>query len=360
MIRADYVWLDAEGNLRDKTKLIKSSKYIKNVDELPIWTFDGSSTGQAETGNSDLLLKPVKLYFYKKYSEYLTQHILVLCEVLNPDKSPHITNTRAKCLEIMNLAKDQELLFGIEQEYLLIEVNHQENKHIHKIIPYSWKHQQTPYYEELNGELTYVPQGKFYCGVGGVSTVGRSIIEEHIDRCLELDIVICGTNAEVMASQWEYQIGPISGFEIGDQLVVSRYLLKKVAEKYNADVTFHPKPIKGWNGSGGHTNFSTKLMREGSKDKTGLDYIKEACEKLAPKHKEHMEVYGKYNNERLCGNFETSNINKFSYGVADRSCSIRIPQHVNIDKKGYLEDRRPASNLDPYLVCGKLVETICL
>ena len=354
--RADYMWLDVDGTPRDKTKIIRKDNESFDLSDVSIWTFDGSSTGQSETRNSDLLLKPVKLYFYKKISDNLTHHVLVLCEVLSPNGTPHPTNTRAKCMEIMEKAKSEEPLFGIEQEYLMISVDSTPTGQ-YQIIPYDWKYKKTPY---LNNDGTELEQGRFYCGVGGTSTVGRKIVEEHLDKCLELGIYICGTNAEVMASQWEYQIGPISGFEIGDQLVVSRYLLKKVAENHGADVSFHPKPMPGWNGSGGHTNFSTKLMRDGSDDKCGLDYIIDACEKLAPKHLEHMEIYGKDNNLRLCGHFETSDPVKFSYGIANRACSIRIPQHVNIDKKGYLEDRRPASNLDPYLVCGKLVETICL
>ncbi len=357
IIRADYVWTDSEGEVRDKTKILYLNTAPETLDIFPVWTFDGSSTGQANTKNSDLLLKPVKSYKYptqiKSIDKHYDKHYIVLCEVLNPDFTPHETNKRNYCMDIMEKTKSHKLLYGIEQEYLMINT---QNKH-NKVLPYNWIDETTPYYDNDGSKIG---QGRFYCSVGGLCAFGRNIIEEHIEKCIELGIHICGTNAEVLASQWEYQIGPVSGFEIGDQLIISRYLLKKVAEKYDADISFHPKPIKGWNGSGGHTNFSTELMREGDNNKTGLDYIIEGCEKLALKHKEHMEVYGKDNDKRLCGSFETSDMDKFSYGVADRSCSIRIPQHVNLDKKGYLEDRRPASNLNPYLVCGKLAETICL
>jgi glutamine synthetase len=351
IIRVDYVWTDSDGEVRDKTRILYLNTAPETLDIFPIWTFDGSSTGQANTKNSDLLLKPVKSYKYKTHSKTFDKHYIVLCEVLNPDYTIHETNKRQYCLDIMHKTKSQDLLFGIEQEYLLIGLNNGQ------MGPYQWTNNDTPYTDFNN---LPVHQGKFYCSVGGLCVFGRPIIEEHIEKCIEFGIKICGTNSEVLASQWEYQIGPISGFEIGDQLIISRYLLKKIAEKYNADISFHPKPIKGWNGSGGHTNFSTKLMREGDDNKTGLKYIIEGCEKLAPKHNEHMEIYGKDNDKRLCGNFETSDMDNFSYGVADRSCSIRIPQHVNLEKKGYLEDRRPASNLNPYLVCGKIAETICL
>lgn len=358
-VRLDYLWVDVDGNPREKTKILKHAPF-DNPTDIEYWTFDGSSTGQSETKNSDLLLKPVKIYNYKKFNEEIfAQHLLVLCEVLNPDGSPHTTNTRNKCMQIMKNAEVYEPLFGIEQEYVITEIKLIDN--ISRIHPYNWNHSSTPYYEfkEFVGTVP-VSQGKFYCGIGTV--FGRKIVEEHIQKCLELGISICGTNAEVMASQWEYQIGPVSGTEIGDQLIVSRYLLKKIAEHYNADILFHPKPIYGWNGSGGHTNFSTKQMREGNSEenKNGLDYIYMGCEKLSTKHNEHMKIYGEDNNRRLCGNYETSDPLKFTYGVGDRSCSVRIPQNVYNAKQGYLEDRRPASNLDPYLVCGKIVETICL
>merc|ERR1712003_76136 len=104
----------------------------------------------------------------------------------------------------------------------------------------------------------------------------------------------------------------------------------------------------------GHTNVSTKAMREDG----GLEVIKKAIYKLGAKHEEHIAVYGEGNELRLTGKFETASINDFSYGVANRGASIRIGRDTEAEGKGYFEDRRPSSNCDPYLVTGKIMETI--
>src|SRR3990167_11399144 len=186
---------------------------------------------------------------------------------------------------------------------------------------------------------------------------GREISLKHLELCLKTGLKICGTNAEVMASQWEYQIGPLNPIEVSDQLWLSRYILHKISEQYDCIISLHPKPYTSlWNGSGAHTNFSTKSMREPN----GLKYIEIACEKLSLTHKKHMEVYGKFNNKRMTGQHETSSMDNFSWDISNRGCSVRIPLHVANDKCGYLEDRRPAANMDPYLVCEKICETICV
>ena len=338
----EYVWIDGKNNLRSKNRIIN----IDDLSLLPLWNFDGSSTYQAQGKISDIILKPVRIY--KNPFIHFMESYLVLCECYNSDMSPHETNTRSKCSETFNLYKDEECLFGIEQEYTLFERNKNNLSPQECNLPYMWK-------EHHNPELG--TQGPYYCSIGGDRNFGRDIVNEHLKMCLEANIDICGTNAEVMASQWEYQIGICDALKVSDDLWMSRYILQRLTEKYNCYASFHPKPYKGdWNGTGGHTNFSTKNMR----DVNGIEYINKACEKLKLKHDEHMKVYGKYNEERLSGIHETSKINSFSYGVGDRSCSIRIPINVHNDKCGYLEDRRPASNLDPYLVTDILIQTICM
>jgi glutamine synthetase len=137
--------------------------------------------------------------------------------------------------------------------------------------------------------------------------------------------------------------------------VVSRYFLYRIAEKYKFIVELDPKPIKGnWNGSGMHSNFSTTYTRETG----GEDYINALLEGFRPHHAEHMAEYGAHNVERLTGEHETASFDTFSFGVSDRGASIRIPIYtIEHGWKGYLEDRRPASNADPYRVTSRILQT---
>ncbi len=337
----EYVWIDASGKTRSKNKIITIEVDEKLI--LEEWTFDGSSTGQASGKVSDIILKPVSI-FKNPFIKY-TDSLLVLCECYDRDGTPHVTNSRHRCGITFSSAVYSDALFGIEQEYILFSRNN---------LPLDWKEHNEP---GCGGQNDGVNGSPYYCGSGGDRCFGRKVAEEHLQMCLEAGVKICGTNAEVMASQWEFQIGPLNAIEVSDHLWIARYILDRVTENHDCYASLHPKPYKGdWNGSGCHTNFSTKEMREPG----GLHSIKEACEKLERKHKEHMEVYGKYNEERLTGNHETSSINSFSWGMSNRGCSIRIPLVVEKTGCGYLEDRRPASNMDPYLVTERLLSTIVL
>lgn len=330
---AEYIWMDGHQptqKLRSKTKIL--NKKISSVSELPEWGFDGSSTNQAEGNFSDCLLKPVWLC---KDPIRGKENILVMCEVMNADGSVHASNTRAHLREIEEKFSKENIWFGIEQEYTFFEGRN----------PLGWPEGGYP-----------APQGPFYCGVGADEAFGREIVEDHLDLCLEAGLELSGINAEVMPGQWEYQIGPLGPLEVADQMWVSRWLLYRISEDYGVSATLHPKPVKGdWNGAGAHINFSTQSMRE----KDGLKVIEDACEKLSKKHDEHIAVYGAHNEERLTGDHETQSISEFSYGVSDRGASIRIPMQTSNDGYGYLEDRRPSSNMDPYQACSILIETTC-
>ena len=254
---------------------------------------------------------------------------------MNADGSVHASNTRAHLREIEEKFSKENIWFGIEQEYTFFEGRN----------PLGWPEGGYP-----------APQGPFYCGVGADEAFGREIVEDHLDLCLEAGLELSGINAEVMPGQWEYQIGPLGPLEVADQMWVSRWLLYRISEDYGVSATLHPKPVKGdWNGAGAHINFSTQSMRE----KGGLKVIEDACEKLSKKHDEHIAVYGAHNEERLTGDHETQSISEFSYGVSDRGASIRIPMQTSNDGYGYLEDRRPSSNMDPYQACAILIETTC-
>ena len=333
-VKAEYIWIDGyepTANLRSKTKVLDAP--VSSPEELPLWGFDGSSTLQADGGDSDCMLKPVWIC---KDPLRGGDNILVMNEVCNPDGSPHKSNSRAKLVELAKKFKDHDAWFGIEQEYTLMDGKQ----------PAGWPEEGFP----------ERPQGPYYCSVGFEDVAGRDMVDEHLDLCLEAGLEVSGINAEVMLGQWEYQVGPLPALEVGDQLWVARWLLERIGEDYGYRVELHPKPIKGdWNGSGAHINYSTASMRADG----GLKVIEEACEKLGQNIDKHIAVYGDHNEERLTGLHETCSINEFRYGVSDRGASIRIPMGVHNDGKGYLEDRRPASNVDPYKACAALIETTC-
>jgi glutamine synthetase len=354
-IKLEYIWLDGSKPqvLRSKTKVVtlKDTESLSlQPENYPTWSFDGSSTKQAQAGkgkNTDCLLKPV---FVGNDPIRGGLNKLIMCEVLNPDGTPHETNNRSKLkkvIEEFRLTEDKKNddlpWFGWEQEYTLV---HRPNNPfgIEDAIPLGF-----------TNELKPRPQGDYYCGIGSDAVIGREIVEEHLSMCIDMGLEISGINAEVMIGQWEYQIGPVTSLNGSDQLWMSRYLLQRVAEKHGVKVSFHPKPMKGdWNGSGCHVNFSTKEMRESG----GLEIIESCMSKLKDSHNEHISVYGLDNDQRMTGEYETSSINEFSYGYSTRDTSIRIPAQSIVEEKGYFEDRRPASNCDPYLVSSAMLKTV--
>jgi glutamine synthetase len=333
-VKLEYIWLDGykpEPNLRSKVKIVdyESIKNTVQVGKLPVWNFDGSSTNQADTGNSDRILKPVRVY--TRYGFPLENStVYVLCEVMDSDGKPHESNMRAKLNE-----EEEGLWFGFEQEYFIRE--------------------------EINGNILghkrniLKGQGEYYCGVGH-NVVGRDFVESHLNMCLEYGIDITGTNAEVALGQWEYQVFSKGKLKGGDDLWMSRYFLYKISEKYNYHIDLHPKPLThgAWNGSGLHTNFSNDKMR----NKGGYDYFMAIFNSFASRHEEHINAYGSNNHLRLTGGFETQAIDKFSWGVSDRGASIRVPQDTAKEWKGYVEDRRPGSNADPYKIIREVSKSL--
>jgi len=332
--RAEYIWLDGykpTASLRSKTKVITGP--VSSLADVPEWGFDGSSTMQAEGHSSDCLLKPVA----QRKDPLRGEHdVLVMCEVLNPDGTPHESNARAHLRSVVKKFASEEPWFGIEQEYTLYDG-------------------ERPLGFPIAGGYPG-PQGPYYCAVGAEKVMGRSLVEDHLDACLDAGISISGINAEVMPGQWEFQVGALGPLDVSDELWMARWLLERIGEEYGLSVSYAPKPVSGdWNGAGCHTNFSTKAMREDG----GFAVVEKACKKMEAKHAEHIKVYGAGNEARLTGRHETCSINEFRYGVSDRGASIRIPIFTVKYNKGYLEDRRPAANIDPYKVTARIIETVC-
>ena len=327
--KLEYIWLDGykpTQSLRSKTQVREN--FGGTLEECPMWSFDGSSTLQADGSSSDCLLKPVAIF----PDPGRKNSYLVMTEVLNADGSPHESNGRATIED-----GDADFWFGFEQEYFLWDPDTD--------LPPGFPAGGYP-----------APQGPYYCSVGAKNAFGREVVEEHLDLCLEAGINVEGINGEVAAGQWEFQVFAKGAQRAGDETWVARYLIERVAERYGYAINWRPKPLgdTDWNGSGMHANFSNGAMR----DLGDEGVFTKICDEFGKNIERHISVYGPENDQRLTGAHETQSIDQFSYGVSDRGASIRIPIGTVEDGwKGRLEDRRPASNADPYKVAAAIVKT---
>lgn len=357
---AEYIWIDADLKLRSKCQTLYL--YLDNIIDLkqfhncdyytkksllqyfPNWNFDGSSTRQNtydSTGiNTEVILKPVN-YYQDPFNNFKSVlKLLILCECLSPDLKPIKSNTRHIAVQTFNNSKISiaKPWYGLEQEYVLYRLDTNQ--------PIGWLPIMES--EDYNSD-------QFYCGIGSLNISGRDIVEEHYDLCLSIGLKISGINSEVMPGQWEFQVGPCLGIEAADTLWIARYVLERLCEKHKLYVNYHPKPKNRFNGSGCHVNFSTKSMR----DDNGFSHITNAVKRLETNHHFMMKYYGN-NNKRLTGKHETSDPEIFSWGIGTRNTSVRIPNHVKLNNKGYFEDRRPASDIDPYIVTSLIAKTVIL
>ena len=329
-IVCEYIWIGGKGEIRSKTRVITRTGG-NNITE---WNYDASSTEQAPSdGNTEGILKPVATFKNPLRSINGCDNMLVLCDTYDISGNPLKYNNRYNAKQIFDTKLEDEPWFGLEQEYFILFNNDNIQKKIN----------------ETHNVFSH------YCGQS-YSNIERIIVEEHLKQCLNTGLNISGLNAEVASQQWEFQIGPCEGIRAADELIISRYLLERIAEKYNTTICFHPKLSEDGNGSGCHTNFSTKLMRETN----GIKEIHNSIEKLTKSHNKHIAVYGSENEKRLTGEYETANYNNFSWGIGTRNTSVRIPTQVVKDGCGYFEDRRPAANMDPYVVTSTIFETCCL
>lgn len=337
-IIAEYIWLGGNNEFLSKTRVIYEPhvtdefNYFPCVYDIPLWDYDGSSTGQATTKESEVILKPCAVYknpFFKNIDAY-KRFILVLCETYNQNNEPLENNYRASSKRIFDQCIYYDPWFGLEQEYFIFPKN-DENR-----------------IENFENH---------YCNVSkDRKDIYRKIMDEHLLACLDADLKISGMNKEVVSNQYEFQIGPVTGIDAPDQLMMGRYLLERIAQSHDMIINWNPKPFCDVNGSGCHVNFSTNKTR----GTNGIRELSRIIFNLGKMHKQDIEHFGEGNEKRLTGNHETSDVNTFSYGVGDRTCSIRISNAVNKSNKGYLEDRRPASNMNPYLVCGLILRSVIL
>jgi glutamine synthetase len=347
---AEYIWLDANKRFRSKTKVIPSffaggfSSDGNGVSLYPRWDYDGSSTGQASGEFSEVILVPVFVcdnplsQDQDSIKNVTLSHIiirkLVLCETFHHDNGmPTLANTRHAAMSIFDVCLEQKPWFGLEQEYFIFDTGQ-------------------------TNDAVYYETTMHYCGVGCPHVSHRQLVEEHMTACLHAKLNISGINAEVSKDQWEFQIGPSEGIRAADELIVARFLLERVAEKYQKIICYDPKPFSLVNGSGCHTNFSTKSMRDNSNDAKGLREIHRVIKNMEKHHTEDIQHYGKDNDKRLSGIYETSSYGVFSWGVGNRGASVRINNNTHRDGYGYFEDRRPAANMDPYLVTSILMQRV--
>jgi len=331
----EYIWIGGDNELRSKTRVIQNwchgSPTNDTIHLLPHWNYDGSSTNQADSNkNTEVKIKPCFVCLDPLNKNDLhVKYFLVLCDTYDIEDKPLTTNTRYAANELFKIDSHNEPWYGLEQEYVIYPKISLTNLYGNKAS---------------NG---------YYCGVNNFS-LQRNIVTEHLNACIHAGLKISGINAEVLPSQWEFQIGPVEGIRAGDQLIVGRFLLERIAEKHDAFISYDPKPKMDGNGSGCHTNFSTVATRE------NYDVILDYIGKLSSNHHLHIANYGKDNDKRLTGKHETSSMETFTWGIGTRNTSVRIPNDVCAEKKGYFEDRRPAANMDPYVVTSLIYKTCCL
>ena len=340
LYEVDYIWLGGNNEIRTKKRTLTLPRGISlgiaklELSQIPEWTYDGSSTGQAPSeGDTEITLRPVYIKSHKPERDPITR-VLAVCATYYSYGKPLPNNHYEFAKEVFANQPETEPWFGIEQEYFIMS---------------SLTKKPLGYLDHVN-----TPHGQFYCAVGANNVYGREIANRHYRECLKYGLQISGLNQEVSIGQWEFQIGPVTGIEAGHQMMMARYLLELEAERDGCYISYEPKPVLAWNGSGCHVNFSTLQMRESG----GLVVIQVAMDKLAERHMEHIAVYGSGNEHRLTGKHETSSLTEFSWGYGTRNTSVRVGNETRQRGCGYFEDRRPAANMDPYLVTGMLFKTV--
>ena len=324
----EYIWLDAKQNFRSKVKVNNGKPYeLNDISTIPIWNYDGSSTGQAEIQDSEVLLHPKKVYTHSMLTNF---PVLVLCDTYNPKTDLRTSHYDAEL--VFKKYKDNLPMFGLEQEFFMLDT-------ITRDIP-----------EKKNKVAQH---GEYYCAIGPQCARTRPYVLDVMYTAIQLGIQITGMNYEVAPGQAELQVCNI-GLDACYDLLMVRYLLTRLGERYKIIPNFEPKILNDENGSGCHINFSTLEMRSMTNVKELHQTIQSMCKNLEQDHNIFInEYYGSGNKERLSGTCETCSFKEFKIKKGGRNASIRVPNDGN-----YFEDRRPSSNIDPYLACSKLLECV--
>lgn len=319
--RAIYIWIGANNRLRWKIKTVPIDKRdMLKLKAYPWWNYDGSSTGQAEGENTEVRLKPVRVYPFPYKDD---ADVMILCETYNVDNTVHRDNERYHALERFKAGEYKRPWFGNEVEYFIVKNG-----------------------DNMNDLLTTT----HYCGFDECRAHCKRVALEHYNACLNANLEISGMNAEVTRGQWEFQIGPCEAIKSGDHTYVALFLLIWVAEYHGCKVIVNEsKPYENVNGSGCHINYSDIDTRFND----NANILVQKINKLGERHDHHMSIYGD-NSKRLTGTHETSRPDVFSFGTGTRDTSVRVPTNT----KKYFEDRRPASNIDYYKVTSSIYESV--
>lgn len=334
---AEYIWVDGWGVPRSKSRTL--TRMPTCPDDAPIWMMDGSSCGQAPVRDSDVYLVPREVFDDPFRGR---PNVLVMAEAVTVNMEPAEGNWRAEAIEVIRKYEKHDFWFGMEQEYTLCKVG-------------TMGEDGPPLGTNDDGEYPK-QKAEYYCAVGGASIcfAQRQIMEDHYACCMAAGVKIAGMNCERGFGQSEFQIGPCRAWTVGDHMTVARWILHICCDRWVCSASFAPRIEKSLCASGLHVNMSTKNTRADG----GMDAIDMICQSLQKSHQQVMasEAYGTGHEERLVGSNELSNGRSFKYGVGDRTCSIRIPRNVAVTGKGYLEDRRPASDADPFQAIAALVK----